>query len=276
MLNKILTSLANMYDEFNNEKATFPENDFLGIKYMAFSVKTDEDTNNWFHKMLVTYITDMDDCSGILDANNKKKIKCWLKLTDDIAYRGLKNNSSRYHRKLWDAYVAAADVVKSDASSNKNLLLFTSGYEESYYEAGSAIPGVLSEDNKSISTETDFFNAIKPEDNIPVFIAPEDRSDTDSFPTDNATDIDNKFYKLACLTNGAYFPYVNENSSWNPVKTSSYSVKGIMGNIREASYGMWRVKITLDSKTTDRFYEGGIVVKTNDITTELAGYRIVR
>ncbi len=275
MLNKILTALSNMYNDFENDKSFFIEDEFLGVKYFAFSAG---DSSNWFVKMISRYITDIDGCSGSMtNASNKRKIQCWLELSDSETYRGLKNESSKYHRKLWDAYVAIADEVKSDSNKNKNILLFTSGYEEAFYDSASE----LSATNKSVHSEDEFFNAISSSDNIPVFIAPEDRSDTRSFPVTTGTDIDDKFYKLACLTNGAYFPYVFKGNEWIPTKTSHYSAQYVMGNIKDASYGMWRVKITLNSNTTERFYDGGLVVKAKsatgeDIKTGLAGYRIVR
>jgi len=283
MLNKISIALANMYSDFDSGASYFIENndDFLGVKYFAFSAGEE---SNWLKKMLARYITDMDDCNDLMsDAKSKKKIQCWLTAHEEPAYRDMKNNSAKYHRKLWDAYVAAADNLKADTNNqNKNLLVFTSGYEEAYYDTNSE----LGDNNKSVHDEAEFFNIIKPTDNIPVFIAPEDRSDIKSFPENlgiapDGTDIDNKFYKLACLTNGAYFPHIYKNNNWEKVKTSSYSAKYIMGNIKDASYGMWRVKITLNSKSTDRFYDGGIVIKAKsatgeDITTNLAGYRIVR
>ncbi len=275
MLNKISTALSNLYDYYDDENSFFIEDEFIGVKYLAFSAGGE---SNWFVKMITSYITDMDGCSGSMsDQKNKRKIQCWLDLNSTSTYRGLKNESSKYHRKLWDGYIAAADLIKSDNNKNKNILLFTSGYEEAFYDTNSE----LSANNKSVHSEAEFFSAITANDNIPVFIAPEDRSDTKSFPDTIGTSIDDKFYKLACLTNGAYFPYVFKDNEWKPTQTSDYSAQYIMGSVKDASYGTWRVKITLNSNTTERFYDGGFVVNAKsatgkDIKTSLAGYRIVR
>jgi len=279
LLNQISASLTNSKSYFDDKDSFFIEDDFLNVKYMALS--SNEGSSSWYYRMTSRYIDDMDDCTGSMNSSNKAKIKCWLTLNDDNTYKWLKSDG-RKHRKLYDGYIDAVETLGNDTKENKNLLFFVSGYEEAYYESGSSLGGTLSDGNKSINDEAAFFNAIKPSDNIPVFIAPHFREDKDSFPGDGV-DIDNKFYKLACLTGGAYFPgiYKDKTIVWTPVTQREYNYEGLMGNIKEASYGMWRIRVKLEDTTSERVYEGGISLKAKnsqgeDVTTSLVGYRVIR
>ena len=281
MVNKISTALVNLYYNYTSETANFIEDDFLGVKYFAMSVADSDSSSAYTKEMTSTYLTDMGDVQGSLnEPKNRKKIRGWLEANDGGSYLDLKNSYSKYHRKLFDGFIEVAENIKGDSHKNKSLVLITAGYDESYYDTTSG----LEQGNKSSHSEDDFFNALTFDDNIQVFIVPEDRSDKKSFPDETGEEIDNKFYKLACLTNGAYYPYLYRESdnAWKPVKPSDFSAKMVIGNIKEASYGMWRVKITLDEATTDsRYYEGGFKVSVkgvmgDDITTQMIGYRIVR
>jgi len=280
-LGKILAYLSSEKIIFDKKHSDFIEDDFIGVNYMAFSAETDDDI--WLAELTKIYLDNMDKCSGSLNSN-KDKVLCWLELNDEGTYKDLRENA-KFHRKLWDAYIKAANIVKDDSSKNKNIILLTSGYEEGYYD----VDGLLDPKNQSISTEEQFFDAIKASDNIPVFIAPQTaRAELSSFPENggvapDGTDIDNKFYKLACLTNGAYFPEVpNKQLEWRPVGINDYnSTNGVIGKMKSASYGMWRVKVKFkNTANTDRAYTGAFKIISNTgskkLETSLVGYKVIR
>jgi len=243
----MINELENYYFNFGNEDANFMEDECMGVKTYALSVMPDETANSYTYKLLGAdvYLVDL--------ASIKARFKKYEEEEDNALY----------HRKLFDDYIAIADKIKNEDDENKNIVVFTSGYDEGFYDT----ENVLNPQNKSSHTESDFLNALNSDDKVQVFIAPENRKDLKSFPDNEKSEkIDNGFYEIACKTNGAYFPFVYK-AEWKKVNIKN-DIQIVLKKIKYASYGMWRVKVTINNNNTDRYYDGKIVIKAKDARGE--------
>lgn len=270
-LSECLTALKsfseNAETHFNSEKIILPTNDFFGFKFSAFTSKDVDEPI--VYPISRKYDTKQQTILSYLNYNSAK--------TD---YKSLYTTASDTHRKLYDSYDKAVNLMIEDTSNkNKNLIFLVSGYEEGFYETNNELATCLVDTTnkcKSVKTESDMFTLAGTQ-KIPVFIGA-NRNDTKSFPTTDGKDkaIDKKFRKLACITNGAYF---SEYQEGNEFKNMTYNDMGKVFSILEhAVFGVWRVKINFENTFTEK-YEGKIKIEykggDNNETSETL-YKIVK
>jgi len=271
-LGTVKNFLVNGYLNYKNSGALYPMKHFFGVLYMGFS----------FNENLPG-----SGNTGFYYFGNGN-YKSDYELNGDIQYSPLNNGEDSYtelnkltHRKLWDNYISAVDSMKGLQTNNKvknqNLVMYLKGYEEGVFSHSNEIDPK----NKSTATEEDFMNSLTTADKIPLFISScNDESCLSNNESPNFTDdVNNKLYKMACKTGGAYMPEFHNpdgiNKGWHKAKVDTKDYDKFFKKIEYSVYGMWRIKVQLED-VSDGNYTGIVKITTTDSEPKEFAYKVIR